>query len=97
MFVETSAGIMEENITLMIMQNITRRLIVWADVVALILMTPLVAIQFTEEMNWNLFDFVVIAGLLFGVGLAYELVARRSEKTVYRVALGLGQLSFLAG
>ena len=46
--------------------------------------------QFTEEVHWDLFDFVVMGGLLFGVGLAYELVARRSGNTVYRIAFGVG-------
>ncbi len=90
MFVETSAGVIRENMTYIIGQNITRRLSVWAIVVVLILLVPLIAMQFTEEVNWGLFDFVVMGGLLFGVGLAYELVARRSEKTVYRVAFGVG-------
>jgi hypothetical protein len=72
------------------MQNIARRLMVWGGVVALILMIPLVAMQFTEEVNWDLFDFVVMGGLLSGLGLAYELIARRSEQTVYRVAFGVG-------
>ena len=53
-------------------------------------MVPLVAMRFTDEVNWDLFDFVLMGTVLFGVGLAYELVARRSEKTVYRVAFGVG-------
>jgi hypothetical protein len=88
--VETSAGIVRENVRFIMMQNTTRRLVVWAVVVALLLMIPLVAMQFTGEVNWDLFDFVVMGGLLFGVGLAYELVARRSGKTVYRIAFGVG-------
>ncbi len=75
---------------MIMMQHITKRLTVWAVVIALVLMTPLVAMQFTNEVNWDLFDFVVMGALLFGAGLAYELVARRSEKTVYRVAFGVG-------
>jgi hypothetical protein len=91
MFVETSAGIIRENIKrFIIMQNITRRLVVWAAVVAFILLIPLLAMQFTDEVVWDLADFIVMGGLLFGVGLAYELVARRSEKTVYRGAFGVG-------
>lgn len=74
----------------MSMQDITKRLTVWAAFIALILMIPLVAMQFTEEVNWSLFDFVLMGAVLFGVGLAYELIARRSEKTVYRVAFGVG-------
>ena len=87
---ETSVGIIRENITFIIMQNITKRLTMWAIVIAFILMIPLVAMQFTDEVNWDLSDFVVMGGLLFGVGLAYELVARRSEKTVFRIAFIVG-------
>jgi hypothetical protein len=72
------------------MQNITKRLTVWAVVIVLLLAVPLVAMRFTEEVNWDLFDFVLMGAVLFGVGLAYELVARRSKKTVYRVAFGVG-------
>ncbi len=89
-FAETFAGVMRERITMIMLQNITKRLTVWAVVIALILMIPLVAMQFTDEVVWDLFDFIVMGGLLLGVGLAYELVARRSEKTVYRVAFGVG-------
>src|SRR5678816_131602 len=49
-FAETSAGIIRENVRFVLAQNITRRLIVWAVVVALILLIPLVAMQFTSEV-----------------------------------------------
>ena len=95
MFVETTAGIIRERITFMIMQNITKRLSVWAIVVAALLLIPLVLTLLGSGVNgegfhWTLIDFVVMGGLLFGVGLAYELVARRSEKTVYRAAFAVG-------
>ncbi len=87
-FAETSAGIMRESITMIMIPN--KNIIRIVLVTAFILMLPLVAMQFTDEVVWDLFDFIVMGGLLFGVGLAYELVARRSEKTVYRVAFGVG-------
>jgi hypothetical protein len=95
MFVETSARIVRENARYIMMQNTARRLLLWAVVVALLLMIPLVAMRLTEVVNWDLFDFVVIGGLLFGVGLAYELVARRSGNTVYRIAFGIGLVAAL--
>lgn len=61
-----------------------------ALVTVLILLIPLVAMQFTDEVNWNLFDFVLMGVVLFGVGLAYELIGRRSKKTVYRAAFAVG-------
>jgi hypothetical protein len=87
MFVETIGGIMRENTAFTIAHN--KRILVMGLVIALLLMIPLLAMQFTDEVSWDLADFVIMGGLLFGVGLAYELVARRSEKTTYRVAFGL--------
>lgn len=43
---------------------------------ALLLMVPLVAMQFTSEVQWNGFDFLAAGLLLLGAGLACELVIR---------------------
>lgn len=67
-----------------------KRLIGLLLIIAFLLLIPLVAMQFTDEVNWNLFDFALMGSVLLGVGLAYELIARRSEKTIYRVAFGIG-------
>ena len=86
MFVETSAGIIRENMTLIIMRKNIIRI---ALVTACILLVPLVAMQFTEEVNWDLFDFAFMGTLLFGTGLAYELVARKAGAIAYRAAVGV--------
>lgn len=86
MFVETFAEIMRENMT-SIMKN---KNILWIPAgTAFILFIPLVAMQFTDEVNWNLFDFIVMGALVFGTGLAYELVSKKGDKTAYRVAVGV--------
>lgn len=56
---------------------------------ALILLIPLLAMQFTDEVAWTLADFAVAGALLFGTGLTYELVARKMGGVAYRVALGV--------
>jgi hypothetical protein len=61
----------------------------WAAVVALILLIPLVAMQFSDEWNWDLFDFVFAGTLLFGAALTYELVATKGGTTAYRAAVGI--------
>jgi hypothetical protein len=71
------------------MQIITRRLTAWGLVAAFILLIPLVAMQFTEEVNWGLFDFVFMGALLFGTALTYELVARKGGTIAYRAAVGV--------
>ena len=54
----------------------------------LLLLIPLIAMQFTEEVVWTMSDFVIAGIFLFGTGLIYKLVTRRSSKLVYRVAIG---------
>lgn len=44
---------------------------------AVILSMPFIAMQFTDEVQWDLRDFIVIGALLIGAGLAYELLAVR--------------------
>ncbi len=61
------------------------RLIGILSVATLLLSVPLVAMQFTGEVNWSGFDFVVAAVLLFGTGLACEFVLRKVKRTSYRV------------
>jgi hypothetical protein len=55
----------------------------------LILLIPLIAMQFTSEMNWDLTDFVVIAVLLIGSGLIYELFASRIRNPKHRIILAI--------
>lgn len=87
MFVETSAGIMRENITNIIMQN--KNIIYLALGTAFILLLPLLAMLFTDQVVWDLSDFIVAGALIFGTGLAYELVAKRGGTMAYRVAVGI--------
>jgi hypothetical protein len=47
------------------------------------------AMQFADEVNWGLADFVLAGALVGGVGLTYELVARRSGNGAYRAAVGV--------
>lgn len=54
----------------------------------LILLIPLLAMQFTSEVNWNMTDFVVMGVLLFGAGSVFVLVSRRSPRR-RRVVIGV--------
>ncbi len=67
------------------MQN--RRLIGIVLTVAFILFIPLTAMQFTDEVRWTLFDFVVAGVLLLSTGLLCELVLRKVRRTGYRIAI----------
>ncbi len=64
------------------------RVAAWA-VAALILLLPLVAMQFTAEVNWNVTDFAFAGALLIGTGITFELAVRRTVNTAYRSAVGV--------
>lgn len=49
-------------------------------VVAGILLIPLVAMQFTNEVNWTLSDFVVMGTMLFITGTLLDLAIRKAGK-----------------
>ena len=54
----------------------------------LILLAPLVAMQFTREVNWSVGDFL-FAAVLFGlIGLTLELTVRASRNPYYRGGVG---------
>lgn len=64
------------------------RIAAWAAV-ALVLLLPLVAMQVTEEVVWDVADFALAGALLVGTGLTFELAVRRTDNTTYRAAVGV--------
>ncbi|WP_437663506.1 hypothetical protein [Sorangium sp. So ce1182] len=56
---------------------------------ALVLLLPLVAMQFTEEVAWDLADFVIFGAMLVGACGTYELAARSTGNRAYRAAVGV--------
>ncbi|MCF7858988.1 MAG: hypothetical protein K9N07_06640 [Candidatus Cloacimonetes bacterium] len=74
------------------MQN--KRLIATVLFVAILLLIPLIAMQFTAEVDWTLSDFVIAGFLLLCTGLMIELVMRKVKKIKPRIAV-IGILLFL--
>lgn len=83
---ETAAEIVRENMSMAKKNKSIVRILL---ATLLILMVPLVAMQFTNEVNWDTFDFVVAAVLLIGSGLAFEFTARKCRHLAYRIGVGL--------
>jgi hypothetical protein len=86
-YVETQKGgdSMKTKSNDIIMQN---KVIIWiALATGLILLIPLIAMQFTGEVAWTLSDFVIAGALLFGTGLMFVLTARKTRK--YRAVIGI--------
>jgi len=69
--------------------NPNARLIIILAVATALLLVPLVAMFFTNEVNWSSFDFVVAAILLYGSGMTLELILRKVQSTKYRLIAAL--------
>ena len=61
-------------------------------IAAVLLLLPLVAMQFTPEVNWTASDFIVWGIMLGSVGSLFELAVRLSPLPSYRAAFGLALL-----
>lgn len=65
------------------------KIFLWLAVATgVILSIPLIAMQFTREVNWTLFDFIVMGVLLFGTGFMFVHVARVTPRK-YRTLIGI--------
>ncbi|PRY21931.1 hypothetical protein CLV58_14811 [Spirosoma oryzae] len=73
----------------------TKRFTIILLVVTGLLSIPLVAMEFTNDVNWSLSDFVIAGFLLFGTGLACEFSLQNIQKTTYRLAICGGLLLLL--
>ncbi|MDP3312785.1 hypothetical protein [Lutibacter sp.] len=67
------------------MKNKRLILIIFTSIILLLI--PLIAMQFSDEVNWTLFDFIVGGTLLIGTGLMCELVMRKVKKIKFRIAI----------
>jgi hypothetical protein len=64
-----------------------KNLIIIMSLVALILCIPLIAMQFTDEVNWSAWDFTTMAVLLSGMGISIDLVWRKTAGKKSRIVL----------
>lgn len=70
-------------------------LVIILFVATALLCVPLVAMQFTTEVNWTASDFAVAGFLLFGTGFLVELAIRKVKKLNVRLLVILGILAVL--
>lgn len=69
------------------MSVIPKNLVTLLSIVALLLLIPFVAMQFTNEVNWSAMDFIVAGVLLFGTGLSIEFVLRKVKTRKNRIII----------
>lgn len=77
----------------MTIQN--KRFIAIVASVMILLLIPLIAMQFSSDVNWKLNDFLVAGLLLLGTGLIIELVLRKVKKRENRIFLSIAVVTIL--
>jgi hypothetical protein len=63
--------------------------------VAVVLTLPLVAMQFTDEVVWTVWDFIAVGVLLTVIGVAIEMAVKRAGNRV--IAIGIAALGVFSG
>lgn len=64
-----------------------KRAFIFLAIVVILLLIPLVAMQFTNEVDWDIFDFVVMGFLLLGTATVCEIVLRLVKRIEYRILI----------
>ena len=56
-------------------------------IMGIILLIPFIAMQLTNEVNWSLFDFIIMGAMLTITGLLGEIIFKKVKIVKYRMAL----------
>lgn len=72
-----------------------QRRVLATGVVALLLL-PMVAMRFTDMVDWTAYDFAAAALLLGGGAIAYDMATRRTRKGKSRVITGVAVILLVA-
>lgn len=74
-------------------RNFPRAILVVGLVTLLLLSIPLIAMQFSTEVDWKIGDFLIMGALLFSLGFSYVLITRSATNFIHRAAAGLAIVS----
>jgi hypothetical protein len=61
------------------------RIVIILTLIVALLLIPLIAMQFTDEVNWTIGDFAVMGSLLLISAFFYELVMRIVSKIKHKI------------
>ena len=65
----------------------SKRLMIILSIAVALLFIPVVAMPFTNEVDWDIFDFIIMGILLIGTGLLCELTMRKVKSIKHRIIL----------
>ncbi len=64
-----------------------KRLVIIFAIVGLLLLIPLIAMQFTNDVDWKFSDFLIMGILLSGTALLGDLVICKVKSLRYRIIM----------
>jgi hypothetical protein len=67
--------------------TLTKRLLIIVGTVIILLLIPFTAMQFTDEVNWGVMDFVIMGALLLAMGLLINMIGKRIRKRTSKILL----------
>lgn len=70
----------------------SKKIIRLAIITIVLLLIPFVAMRMGNQVDWSWVDFVLMGVLIFGSGLIYELIAKKSSRAIYKSAVAIGLL-----
>lgn len=70
-------------------ENLSKNLLIVALITIIILLIPLVAMQYTTEVDWSMADFIIMGTLLFSTGSAFVILNAYSANYLYKLAMVL--------
>lgn len=71
------------------------RLAIWGGSVLLLLL-PLLGMQFSDEVDWDAADFIALGAMLAAACGSFELAAWKSDNRAYRTAVGVALVAGFA-
>ena len=64
---------------------ISKRIVIISICIFAILSIPLISMQYTEEVNWSVQDFIIAAILFLGAGISLEYIFKKNYELSYDI------------
>lgn len=64
-------------------------------ITGVILLIPLIAMQFTNEVHWSVLDFTIAGALLLSAGFAINYTHKKLKDSTYRTVIIIGVILLL--